>query len=267
MNDLLASIRQIIADDLTDRQGLGAAARPAGPQISPRAMDRIEDEATQSFASALVAIEGGRDIPAQRGSYTEPRRTAADEQRFAARSPERAMEDPPRVAPAPRRHAPAPSVAARAALEPAPPARTASRLFERGDTVSRFSRAPLAPQPGERDDGAAFAPSLCAVSPERADQPGSDAGPRGPERASRERAAPRTAAPAEERLTSPRTREAVGRSFEELSRVAGGEASRSLEDVVREMIRPHLRAWLDAHLGEIVEREVHREIERLTRRS
>jgi cell pole-organizing protein PopZ len=37
-----------------------------------------------------------------------------------------------------------------------------------------------------------------------------------------------------------------------------------LEDIVREMLRPALKAWLDAHLPQIVDEHVKREISRIT---
>jgi cell pole-organizing protein PopZ len=40
---------------------------------------------------------------------------------------------------------------------------------------------------------------------------------------------------------------------------------RSLEDLVREMLRPMLKSWLDDNLPSMVERLVHAEIERVSR--
>ena len=42
-------------------------------------------------------------------------------------------------------------------------------------------------------------------------------------------------------------------------------AGNTLEDVVRELLKPMLREWLDANLPGIVERIVTREVERITR--
>jgi hypothetical protein len=44
-----------------------------------------------------------------------------------------------------------------------------------------------------------------------------------------------------------------------------GNAGRTLEDMVRELLRPHLKEWLDAHLPRLVERMVRDEINRLVR--
>jgi hypothetical protein len=46
--------------------------------------------------------------------------------------------------------------------------------------------------------------------------------------------------------------------------ILAGEA-RTLEDLVREMLRPMLKAWLDDNLPPLVERMVRDEIERVSR--
>jgi len=44
-----------------------------------------------------------------------------------------------------------------------------------------------------------------------------------------------------------------------------GDVGRTLEDMVRELLRPQLKEWLDAHLPQLVERLVRDEIARLLR--
>jgi hypothetical protein len=44
-----------------------------------------------------------------------------------------------------------------------------------------------------------------------------------------------------------------------------GNTGRTLEEMVRELLRPHLKEWLDAHLPRLVERMVKDEINRLVR--
>jgi hypothetical protein len=46
-----------------------------------------------------------------------------------------------------------------------------------------------------------------------------------------------------------------------------GVGGRTLEDIVKEIMRPMIREWLDAHLPAIVDRLVRREIERLSYRA
>ncbi|MFC3714038.1 DUF2497 domain-containing protein [Sphingoaurantiacus capsulatus] len=70
-------------------------------------------------------------------------------------------------------------------------------------------------------------------------------------------------------LVSPSTAAVASQSLSALSglSVRGYEgADHTLEGLVREMLKPMLAEWLDAHLPELVERVVTREVERLTRR-
>jgi cell pole-organizing protein PopZ len=56
-------------------------------------------------------------------------------------------------------------------------------------------------------------------------------------------------------------------AFSQLSsRVAMPPAGQTLDDVVRELLRPLLKEWLDANLAGIVQAKVDEEVERLARR-
>ncbi|XWN29174.1 MAG: DUF2497 domain-containing protein [Devosia sp.] len=77
---------------------------------------------------------------------------------------------------------------------------------------------------------------------------------------------PHRGEPSEETLTSTRTRQNVTTSLDELSRTILTSNPRTLEDLVRDMIRPLLREWLDNNLSDIVERQVRQEIERVSAR-
>jgi cell pole-organizing protein PopZ len=75
--------------------------------------------------------------------------------------------------------------------------------------------------------------------------------------------------PKAQALVSERTEAAASQSLSTLSAliVRNYEGSENtLEGLVREMLKPMLREWLDANLPEIVESTVAREIARLTRR-
>ncbi|WP_238310832.1 PopZ family protein [Methylobacterium organophilum] len=69
----------------------------------------------------------------------------------------------------------------------------------------------------------------------------------------------------EERLVSKATDETVGQAFGLLSHTVLTQNSRTLEDLVKDMLRPMLRSWLDENLPHMVERLVRAEIERVTR--
>jgi cell pole-organizing protein PopZ len=57
----------------------------------------------------------------------------------------------------------------------------------------------------------------------------------------------------------------VTRAFRDLNRTVLSDNARTIEDLVREMLRPLLKAWLDDNLPQIVERLVRTEIERVAR--
>jgi cell pole-organizing protein PopZ len=67
-------------------------------------------------------------------------------------------------------------------------------------------------------------------------------------------------------LLSARTTAAVDTAFHSLTHTMLSQNPRTLEDLVREMLKPMLKAWLDANLPDMVERLVRAEIERVSRR-
>jgi cell pole-organizing protein PopZ len=58
---------------------------------------------------------------------------------------------------------------------------------------------------------------------------------------------------------------AVDSAFNSLANTVLGQNARTLEDLVREMLRPMLKSWLDDNLPGLVERLVRAEIERVSR--
>ncbi len=66
-------------------------------------------------------------------------------------------------------------------------------------------------------------------------------------------------------LLSPRATAAVDTAFNSLTHTVLMQNPRTLEDLVREMLKPMLKAWLDDNLPNIVERLVRAEIERVSR--
>lgn len=69
----------------------------------------------------------------------------------------------------------------------------------------------------------------------------------------------------EERLLSSTTDAAVGSAFNALAHTVLSNNGRTLDDLVKEMLRPMLKVWLDDNLPTIVERLVRSEIERVSR--
>ena len=66
-------------------------------------------------------------------------------------------------------------------------------------------------------------------------------------------------------LMSPATSAAVDSAFSALAQTVLVQNARTLEDLVREMLRPMLKSWLDDNLPGMVERIVRSEIERVSR--
>jgi len=66
-------------------------------------------------------------------------------------------------------------------------------------------------------------------------------------------------------LISAGTSAAVDSAFNTLAHTVLSENARTLEDLVKEMLRPMLKAWLDDNLPGMVERLVRAEIERVSR--
>ncbi len=70
----------------------------------------------------------------------------------------------------------------------------------------------------------------------------------------------------EEPIMSKAPSETAASAFGQLARTLQmPKDARTLEDVVRELLRPLLKAWLDEHLPEIVKAKVEAEVERIAR--
>lgn len=69
----------------------------------------------------------------------------------------------------------------------------------------------------------------------------------------------------EQTLLSTTTQSAVDSAFNALAHTVLEQNARTLEELVREMLRPMLKTWLDDNLPGVVERLVRAEIERVSR--
>ncbi len=81
--------------------------------------------------------------------------------------------------------------------------------------------------------------------------------------------APAAAAPApsapQPGLLSETSAHATGAAFQSLANAVFTQNARTMDDLVKEMLRPMLKAWLDENLPAMVERLVRAEIERVAR--
>jgi uncharacterized protein len=68
-----------------------------------------------------------------------------------------------------------------------------------------------------------------------------------------------------DRLMSVDTDRMASASFAQLANTMLSNNSRTLEDVMQEMMRPMIKSWLDENLPQVVERLVKAEIERVAR--
>jgi len=146
-----------------------------------------------------------------------------------------------------------------------------------GDAASR-SQPPAADaafEPAETHDmtpGTDQSPPTIEVSSpfeDRSAQPQPAPERRMPDYAARVRPAPAALArrmPNEENpLLSPEKGAAISSAFGALANTMLEQNSRTLEDVVTEMLQPMLRSWLEDNLPSLVERMVKEEIERVSR--
>jgi cell pole-organizing protein PopZ len=216
MEEILASIRRIIADDdaAKTRSPEAASAQPEPAAAAPTAAS-----AEQQGAPAAKPALSQSDIDA------------------VLATPER----PSGNGPVPPDHRPEADILelteAMATPQPAPAFRTINGepdvVFAEGEQAAAARPAPPAEKP-------ASAPSI--------DKP---------------LAASRSLM--EEGLLSAATNAAVDAAFSSLARTVLVQNSRTLEDLVKEMMRPMLKAWLDDNLPNLVERMVRAEIERVSR--
>jgi hypothetical protein len=183
----------------------------------------------------------------------------------------------PSVPPVPPAKAPAPpSAIIKAFPEPAAPAAapepTAMNQNDIDAMLAGFDAEPEAATPAApAGDILELTEALEANPAAAAAQPGFRTVEAGADVAFGEASAPLSEAPpaahAEEQggLLSGHTTAAVTSAFGTLAHTVLVQNARTLEDLVREMLRPMLKAWLDDNLPTIVERQVRAEIERVSR--
>lgn len=235
MEEILASIRRIIADDDAAKPADKTAetAAPAGP-------------AGAKPAQAQPAVISGRPgappppppapkpvtAPTASAKPAAPVAVANSQDDIDAMLAE--LDAPPKAAP---KTATPPPAASHAAPPPAPRQQSAPSPDVLDLTESMAATPSPGPAPSFRTiDGASDV--VFSNKPEPA-----------PDRA----------------LISSETVAAVDSAFNTLAHTVIGQNARTLEDLVREMLRPMLKSWLDDNLPGMVERIVRAEIERVSR--
>ena len=113
---------------------------------------------------------------------------------------------------------------------------------------------PVVEEPAEDADDIAFLDIEDTSEPELASEPAEDVVAED--------------APSEERIMSEVTDAAVANAFGQLAStlLSRDGSTRTLEELVQEMLRPMLKSWLDENLPAVVEQLVRQEIERASRR-
>ena len=163
---------------------------------------------------------------------------------------------------------PAPIAAEHAATSPAPavPAATPDEVFVLDQSMLIEVPATMVAEPAPKP-----ADTMARVAPEHAVPPAPSAPGRNvPEPALRPAAPATLTAEAAEPLLAPAAAAAASASMGALVRVLGQQQTEvyrggpTLEDMVRDEIRPMVKSWLDENLPPIVERMVRAEIARVT---
>lgn len=226
MEEILASIRRIIADDEAKP---AAAEKPASPAAPP---PKVEPP------------------PAAKPAMKSPPPAAPPAAKAAA--------------PAPKSPPPAPAPAASnsqddidsllASLDEATPAAEIRPSPQPEPDVFELTDEMALPEPAP-----AAAPSFRKVEPQD-DVEFTEARSREPVREQ----PPVEAAPMQQ-IISGTTMRAVESAFNSLAKTVLSNNARTLEDLVKEMLRPMLKSWLDDNLPGLVERIVKAEIERVSR--
>lgn len=213
MEEILASIRRIIADD---------DAKPAkGPALAPETTSPAKQPAAAAPAAPPAPAAKPAAPPAPKSaSPTTPAAAANSQDEIDAMLAE--LDGPPKATPKP-------------ASQPAAP-----DVLDLTEAMTSQATPPPGPAPSFRTIDAN--PDVVFANKPEPALPVPDRG-----------------------LISSETVKAVDSAFNTLAHTVIGQNARTLEDLVREMLRPMLKSWLDDNLPGLVERIVRAEIERVSR--
>jgi hypothetical protein len=230
MEEILASIRRIIADDDANKSAPRSAEPPQAAAPAPAARPAPPPQAPPPTPPRMMPPEPSLDEA--EATDAEPTAEVEDQASDILDLTEQMAAPMPPPAPAPK---------------PAPQFRTIDGSFDVSYEEERA--APQMPMSAHQMS----APQMPAPQmPEaRAPSPSEDDPYRGDARSNQ--------------LLSNMTSAAVDSAFNTLAQTVLVQNARTLEDLVREMLRPMLKAWLDDNLPGMVERLVRAEIERVSR--
>jgi cell pole-organizing protein PopZ len=233
MEEILASIRRIIADD--EAKPAEKAASPAPPASSgaappvakPAAMTDVPSSAIAAAKAAPAKAPAPNPAPAASNSQDDIDAMLAGLD------------------------------AATSEAEVRPPLPDGD-VFELTDEMALPDPQPAPFRTVEPEDDLEFSEAVAASAPRRASrQPAFEPPP----------LYERPAAPPQppQQMLSRSTVSAVESAFNTLANTVLTNNARTLEDLVKEMLRPMLKSWLDDNLPGLVERIVKAEIERVSR--
>jgi cell pole-organizing protein PopZ len=197
---------------------------------------------------------------------------ADDDASKPAKAPETAAPPKPPAAAAPSRPMP-PATPAKSATSPPPTAKPAAPVVANSQDAIDAMLAELdgppnaAPQAAATQPGAPAADVLDLTEAMAAPSPSPGPAPtfRTIDGTSDVVFSTKPEPPPDRALISNETIAAVDSAFNTLAHTVIGQNARTLEDLVREMLRPMLKSWLDDNLPSMVERIVRAEIERVSR--
>jgi cell pole-organizing protein PopZ len=241
MEEILASIRRIIADDEAKPPPAEAAKPAPAPAPKPQPMADIPPS---KVAPAKPAAEKPAPPPAAKPAPPPPPAPAADAGPNSQDDIDALLAGLDTATAAPEIRAPEPEpepepdvleLTDEMAMEPEPtpaPPPPSFRKVEPRDDLEFAEAPPPRPTP---------APSYAPVD--------FDAPP----------------LPPQQPILAQSTVSAVESAFNSLAHTVLSSNARTLEDLVKEMLRPMLKSWLDDNLPGLVERIVKAEIERVSR--
>lgn len=240
MEEILASIRRIIADDEAKPPPAEAAKPAPAPAAAPAPKPQaITDIPPSKVAPAKPAAEKPAPPPAAKPAPPPPAADAGPNNQDDIDALLTGLDE---ATPAPERRAPEP--------EPEPD------VLELTDEMAMDPEPTPAPPP----------PSFHRVEPrddlEFAETPPPRPTP-APSYAPLDFDAPPL--PPQQPILAQSTVSAVESAFNSLAHTVLSSNARTLEDLVKEMLRPMLKSWLDDNLPGLVERIVKAEIERVSR--